>query len=79
MNNKKSEGKSMQEFVELRGEVDAEDIAVIDAIVQANPGMTRMELVRKVIKAWAEKKKHEAMLIHRVTRCNGNVVAVERN
>ena len=57
--------------VELRGNVSRESVDVIDAIVAANPGMNRMELVDDILKFWAKKKVHEAILIQRITRDKG--------
>ena len=57
--------------VELRGHVSRESIDVIDAVVAANPGMNRMDLVDDILKSWAKQKVHEAILIQRVTRDKG--------
>ena len=54
----------MTYLVEIRGDVDA--------VVQATPGSSRMSVVREVLQAWAEKKRHEAMLIQRVMRGKGS-------
>jgi hypothetical protein len=58
-------------FVELRGEVLREHIDVLDAVAQATPGASRMSLLREILGAWVEQKKHEASLIQRVTGHNG--------
>ena len=55
--------------VELRGEYPKDLIDVIDA-VSAAKRISRTELVGLVLAEWAEKKVHEATLIHRVTRGN---------
>jgi hypothetical protein len=62
----------MDELVELRGEVPAEVVAVIDAVVQATPGANRMTVVRDVLKKWADQKVHEATLVTRLSKGYGN-------
>lgn len=59
-------------FVELRGEVLREHVDVIDAVVQATPGASRMSVLREIVGAWVDQKCHEASLIERVRRGNGN-------
>lgn len=58
-------------LVELRGEISADDMAVIDAIVQATPGANRMTVIRHIISKYCEQKIHESTLIQRVRRGNG--------
>lgn len=53
-------------LIELRGEVMREDIDVIDAVVRA------------ILSDWADRKIHEASLIQRVRRGNGNAPEVDR-
>lgn len=53
-------------LVELRGEVDRKHIDVIDAVVQATPGATRMSVVRDILNEWTARKIHESTLIQRV-------------
>ncbi|WP_439606842.1 hypothetical protein [Hydrogenophaga sp.] len=59
-------------LVELRGEVLREHIDVIDAVVQATPGASRMSVVRAILDDWCERKCHEASLIQRVTDSQRN-------
>lgn len=54
-------------LIELRGDVLREHIDVIDAVVQATPGASRMSVVRVILDEWCERKIHEASLIQRVT------------
>lgn len=63
---------SADQLVELRGEIDAATVAVIDAVVQATPGANRMSVVREVLDKWAQQERHRAMLIVRVTRGKGS-------
>lgn len=66
-------------FVELRGEILREHIDVIDAVVQATPGASRMSLLREIVGAWVDQKVHEASLIHRVRGANGSVAESDRS
>lgn len=66
-------------FVELRGEILREHIDVIDAVVQATPGASRMSVLREIVGAWVDQKCHEASLIHRVRGSNGNAPESNRN
>ena len=65
-------------LVELRGEILRDDMAILDAVVQATPGASRMSLVREIISDWCDQKAHEASLIQRVRRGNGNAPEVDR-
>lgn len=66
-------------LVELRGEVHREVIDVIDAVVQATPGASRMSVVRDILGEWMVRKVHEASLIQRVRRGNGNAPEAGRS
>lgn len=66
-------------FVELRGEILREHMDVVDAVVQATPGASRMSIVRAIVAEWVERKCHEASLIQRVRRGNGNGPEADRN
>lgn len=57
-------------YIELRGEIAREHMDVLDAVVQATPGASRMALVRQIIGEWVDRKTHEASLIQRVRRGN---------
>lgn len=66
-------------FIELRGEILREHIDVIDAVVQATPGASRMSVLREIVGAWVDQKCHEATLIHRVRRSNGDAPESDRS
>jgi hypothetical protein len=61
----------MSDLVEIRGDMPAETVAIIDAVVQATPGASRMSVIRDVLDRWARAKVHEATLVHRLARANG--------
>lgn len=60
------------ELVELRGEVLRRSVNIMDAIVQANPGMSRASLLRQIIAEWAAREVHKASLVMRLAGNNGN-------
>jgi hypothetical protein len=66
-------------LVELRGEIPREVMDVIDAVVQATPGASRMSIVREILGEWVDRKVHEATLIQRVRRGNGGRTEGGRN
>jgi len=66
-------------FVELRGEVLREHVDVIDAVVQATPGASRMSILREIVAAWCDQKCHEATLINRVRAGNGSAPEPDRS
>ncbi|MCX8003687.1 MAG: hypothetical protein N2688_01835 [Burkholderiaceae bacterium] len=68
-----------EHLVELRGEVPREVMDVIDAVVQATPGASRMSIVREILSEWVDRKVHEATLIQRVRRGNGCRAEAARN
>ena len=53
--------------VELRVDVDAEDMAVLDAYNMAT-GTSRKDVIVRLLRKWSEQKKHEATVITNVTR-----------
>jgi hypothetical protein len=55
--------------IELRGMCPREVVDVLDAVSVAK-GLTRTDLVNRILLDWAKRKHHEAMLVHRVTRGN---------
>jgi hypothetical protein len=57
--------------IEIRGYLPRDLIDLMDAIVIANPGLSRIDLIRRVMGKWAERKRHEAILIGRLSRSNG--------
>ena len=68
-----------QHLVELRGEIPRDLIDVVDAVVAATPGASRMSVVRGVLAEWVDRKVHESMLIQRVRRHNGTAPESDRN
>lgn len=60
--------------VELRGSVARLITDVLDAVSMARD-TNRMVIVEEVLREWAEKKLHEAKLIHRVARREGSPAA----
>lgn len=58
-------------FIEVRGEILREHVDIIDAVVQATPGASRMSVLREIIGEWVEHELHRAMLVTRVRRGNG--------
>lgn len=54
-------------FVEVRGDLP-----------QATPGASRMTVLRQIVAEWCERKKHESILIQRVTHGNGSRAASQR-
>lgn len=69
---------STDPYVEVRGDIVREHVDVMDAVVQATPGASRMSVLREIIGEWVEHEKHRAMLVNRVAQGNGNVPEVER-
>lgn len=66
-------------FIEVRGEMPRDYIDVIDAVVQATPGASRMSVMREIVGQWVDRKVHEASLIQRVRRGNGNEAESDRS
>lgn len=58
----------MSDGTELRIDLDNDHpaLAVLDAIVQADPAQSRSSIVRRVLREWAERELHRATLIVRV-------------
>lgn len=54
--------------VELRVDLDQDHpaLAVMDAIVQADPAESRSSIVRRVLREWADRELHRAILVTRV-------------
>ena len=67
------------DLVELRGEVPREFVDVLDAVVAATPGANRVSVLRVVLGEWVARKRHEAMLIQRVTAVTGTGSEPARN
>lgn len=56
---------------ELRGTIPREISDILDAVVHANPGMTRIGLVEDILKSWAERKRYEATIVLRLAKPKG--------
>ncbi len=56
-------------MAEIRVEVDDEELAVLDGFCSAT-GTGRTAVIRELLKAWSDKKLHEATLILRVAGRN---------
>lgn len=69
---------SFDPFVELRGDVLREHVDIIDAIVQATPGASRVSVLRQIVAEWAEREVHKSSLVMRIWSGNGNAPAPER-
>lgn len=67
------------DFVELRGDVPRADADVMDAIVHATPGASRMSLLRDIVAAWAKQERMKAMMVMRVCGGNGTGPELDRN
>ena len=68
-----------QDFVELRGDVARADIDVMDAVVQATPGASRMSLLREIMGEWARRERMKAIMVMRVSGGNGTGPELDRN
>lgn len=60
------------ELIDVRGPLPRWQIDVLDAIVQATPGESRINLLRQIVGQWCERELHKASLLRRVTRGNGS-------
>ena len=56
---------------DLRAKITAESDQVLEAVSRAT-GRDKSELVREVLHEWADRKLHEARLIHRLARSEGS-------
>lgn len=66
-------------FIELRGEVLREHVDVIDAVVQATPGASRMSVLRQIVGEWVEREVHRSSVVMRVWGSNGNAPESNRS
>ena len=57
--------------VELRQQIAKEIVDTLDAVSLARD-MERYELVEEILGEWARAKRHESMLVARITRGNGD-------
>lgn len=69
MNDERTEMATPETSVELRGDCPREIVDVLDAISQARR-QTRGQLVNEILAAWVDQKRHELMMVERVTRGN---------
>jgi hypothetical protein len=63
--------RSGRATVELRQQIAKETIDTLDAVSLARD-MERYELVEEILGKWAAAKRHESMLVARITRGNGD-------
>lgn len=66
-------------FVELRGEILREHVDVIDAVVQATPGASRMSVLREIVALWVDREVHRSSVVMRVWNSNGSAPDAPRN
>jgi hypothetical protein len=66
-------------FVEVRGEVLSEHVAIMDAVAQAIPGASRTSIMRQIIAEWVAHELHRSTLVQRVANANGTVPDMNRN
>lgn len=59
------------EPVELRGDVERTIVDVLDAVAM-HQGISRIDLVEKILKAWVDDKLHECTLVVRVAGPKGS-------
>lgn len=62
---------------ELRLDIDAADLAVLDGFVAAT-GSSRADVIRTLIAEWSERKRHDAILICRVAGINPHEAETRR-
>lgn len=59
----------MTATAEIRFEVSLDELAVLDGYCSAT-GQDRTAVMRRLLREWSERKRHEAILICRVAGCN---------
>lgn len=59
----------MPDRTEVRIELEPDDLRVLDGYVNAT-GKSRTDVIRSLIREWADRKLHEAILICRVAGVN---------
>jgi hypothetical protein len=71
----------MSDGIELQVDLDHDHpaLAVMDAIVQADPSQSRSAIVRRVLREWAEREIHRATVIVRVAGRSGSAAESGRN
>lgn len=60
---------SHEHKTEIRVEVDAVEVCVMDGYCQAS-GRNRTDVIRELLAKWSAEKLHESTLICRVSGCN---------
>lgn len=60
-------------WVEVRGELLAEHVAILDAVASATPGASRMSVLRDIVAEWVGREVHRSTLVFRVANINGTV------
>lgn len=63
--------RSGRATVELRQQIAKDIIDTLDAVSLARE-LERYELVEEILGKWAAAKRHESMLVARITRSNGD-------
>ena len=66
-------------FIELRGDVLREHVDVIDAVVQATPGASRMSVLRQIVAEWVDREVHRSSVVMRVWNSNGTAPESQRS
>lgn len=61
----------MTNEVEYRCDLEREHSDVIDAVAKAK-GISRTQMHLRILREWAVDRKHESMMVHRLTRVNGS-------
>lgn len=56
-----------------------EHVDVIDAVVQATPGASRMSVLREIVAKWVESEVHRSSVVMRVWNGNGNEPEAHRS
>ena len=56
--------------VEIRVDLDRQYSDVVDAVAKAR-NISRTQMCLQILKEWSEQKRHESMMVQRLTRING--------
>ena len=65
-------------MAEVRVDIDAEDLATLDAFINAGGAPDRKDLVASLLREWSCKQRHIAMMVCRVNRINPLAMDSER-
>lgn len=60
----------MSDPVEVRCDADRDDVDIIDAVAKAKR-IPRNQLVVEILKQWASDKRHESILVMRLSKGHG--------